>query len=90
MSVSEISLMFQYIACRINTIPYGVKNINTYSETKIQGLRDDSELITFISPADWMMFQAPTGIDFKSIQGTRGSAVKSIMEKLDALEGVMK
>ena len=58
MSVSDISLMFQYIACRINTIPYGVKNINTYSERKIQGLRDDLELITFISPADWMMFQA--------------------------------
>ena len=30
MSVSDISLMFQYIACRINTIPIGVKNINTY------------------------------------------------------------
>ena len=33
-----------------------------------------------------MVFQAPTGIDFKSIQGTRGSAVKSIMDKLDTLE----
>ena len=86
MSVSEIALMFQYIACRINTIPYGVKNINTYSERKIQGLRNDSELITFISPADWMMFQNPKGIDFKSIQGTRGSAIRSTMDKLDTLE----
>ena len=30
MSVSDISLMFQYVACKINTIPYGVKYINTY------------------------------------------------------------
>ena len=86
MSVSDISLMFQYIACRINTIPYGVKNINTYSERKIQGLRDDSELINFISPADWMMFQTPKGIDFTSIQGTRGSAIRSTMDKLETLE----
>ena len=86
MSVSDISLMFQYIACRINTIPYGVKNINTYSERKIQGLRDDSELITFISPADWIMFQTPKGIDFKSIQGTQGSAIRSTMDKLETLE----
>ena len=50
MSVSDLSLMFQYIACKINTIPYGVKNINTYSESKIQDLRQGSELITFISP----------------------------------------
>ena len=27
MSVSDLSLMFQYVACEINTIPYGVKNI---------------------------------------------------------------
>ena len=67
MSVSDISLMFQYVVCKINTVPYGIKNINTYSERKIQELREGSELITFISPADWMMFQAPTGIDFKSI-----------------------
>ena len=68
--MSDISLMFQYAACRINTIPYGVKNINTYSERKIQELREGSELITFKSPADWMMFQTPKGIDFKSIQST--------------------
>ena len=86
MLVSDISLMFQYVACRINTIPYGVKNINTYSESKIQDLRQGSELITFISPADWMMFQAPKGIDFRSIQNTRGTAIQSTVEKLEALE----
>ena len=70
LSVSDMSLMFQYVACRINTIPYGVKNINTYSEEKIQNLREGAELITFISPADWMMFQAPKGLDFTSIKNT--------------------
>ena len=64
MSVSDISVMFQYVACRINTNPYGVKNINIYSERKTQELRDGSELITFISPADWMIFQTPKRIDF--------------------------
>ena len=32
------------------------------------------------------MFQNPKGIDFKSIQSTRGSAIRSTMEKLDTLE----
>ena len=86
MSVSDLSLMFQYIACKINTIPYGVKNINTYSESKIQALRQGSELITFISPADWMMFQAPKGIDFRSIQNTLGTAIKNIVDKLEVLD----
>ena len=44
LSVSELSLMFQYVACTINTIPYGVKNINTYSEEMIQNLREGAEL----------------------------------------------
>ena len=52
MSVSDLSLMFQYIACKINTIPYGIKNINAYIESKIQDLRQGSELITFISPRE--------------------------------------
>ena len=52
MSVSDLSLMFQYVACKINTMPYSIKNINTYSDSKIQKLRQGSELITFISPAD--------------------------------------
>ena len=43
-------------------------------------------MITFISPADWMMFQTPKGIDFKSIQSTRGTAIKSTIEKLETLE----
>ena len=81
MSVSDLSLMFQYVACKINTIPYGVKNINTYSESKIQDLRQGSELIMFISPADWMLFQAPKRIDFRSIQNTRGTAIQSTVEK---------
>ena len=87
MSVSDLSLMFQYVACKINTVPYGIKKINTYSESKIQDPRQESELITFIiSPADWMMFQAPKGIDFRSIQNTRGTAIKSTVEKLEALD----
>ena len=86
MTSSDILLMFQYVACRINTIPYGIKNINTYSERKIQELRQGTELITFISPADWMMFQAPKGKDFTSIQSTRGMAIKSTVEKLETLE----
>ena len=86
LSVSELSLMFQYVACRINTIPYGVKNINTYSEEKIQNLSEGTELITFICPADWMMFQAPKGLDFTSIENTRGQAIKSTIEKLETME----
>ena len=86
LSVSDMSLIFEYNACRINTIPYGVKNINTYSEEKIQNLREGAELITFISPADWMMFQAPKGLDFTSIKNTRGQAIKSTIEKLETME----
>ena len=41
LSVSDMSLMFQYVACRINTIPYGVKNINTYSEKKFRTLEKE-------------------------------------------------
>ena len=58
LAVSEMMLMFQYVACRINTIPYGIKNIHTYSEEKIQNLREGNELIMFICPVDWMLFQA--------------------------------
>ena len=86
MSVSDLSLMFQYIACKINTIPYGVKNINTYSDSKIQELRQGSELITFIGPADWMMLKAPKGIDFRSIQNTLGTAVRNTVDKLEVLD----
>ena len=30
-TVAELMLMFQYIACKINKIPFGIKNIHTYS-----------------------------------------------------------
>ena len=73
LAVAEVILMFQYFACKINNIPYGIKNIHTYSEEKIQNLRQGNELIMFICPADWMLFQAPNGLDFKSIEKTRGS-----------------
>ena len=43
-------------------------------------------MITFISPADWMMFQAPKGLDFTSIKNTRGQAIKSTIEKLETME----
>ena len=64
LAVAEVILMFQYVASKINNIPYGIKNIHTYSEEKIQNLRQGNELIMFICPADWMLFQAPNGLDF--------------------------
>ena len=30
LAVAEVILMFQYAACKINNIPYGIKNIYTY------------------------------------------------------------
>ena len=33
-----------------------------------------------------MMFQTPKGIDFRSIQGTRGTAIRSTIDKLETLE----
>ena len=86
MSITDLSLMYQYIAFQINAVPYGVRNINSYSDTKIQNLRQGQELITFIRPADWMMFQAPKGIDFRSVQNNLGIAVKDTIDKLDVLE----
>ena len=88
--VAEIILMFQYVACRINNIPYGIKNIHTYSEEKIENLRQGDELIMFISPADWMQFQTPNGLDFRSIKNTRGKAISSTMDKLDAMKEFRK
>ena len=29
LSVAEVILMFRYVACKINNIPYGIKNIHT-------------------------------------------------------------
>ena len=85
-SVTELTLMFQYIACKLNKIPFGIRNINTYSEEKIQTLRDSSELIMFICPADWTMFQVPNGLEFTSLKNNRGEAVKSTIEKLEIMK----
>ena len=51
MSVSDISLMFQYVACKINTVPYGIKNINTYSARieKIIESRDDAQRVVVVT-----------------------------------------
>ena len=85
-SVTELTLMFQYVACKLNKIPFGIRNINTYSEEKIQTLRDSSELIMFICPADWTMFQVPNGLEFTSLKNNRGEAVKSTIEKLEIMK----
>ena len=44
----------------------------------------------FISPADWMQFQTPNGLDFRSIENTRGKAISSTMDKLDAMKEFQK
>merc|ERR1711873_353629 len=79
-------LMFQYIASKLNKIPYGIRNINTYSEGKIEEIRNSSELVMFICPADWMMFQVPGGMEFSSLKNNRGEAIKSIIEKLEIMK----
>ena len=84
-SVTELTLMFQYIASKLNRIPYGIRNINTYSEGKIEELRNSSELVMFICPADWMMFQVPGGMEFSSLRNNRGEAIRSIIEKLEIM-----
>ena len=80
-SVTELTLMFQYVASKLNQIPYGIRNINTYSEGRIEEIRNSSELVMFICPADWMMFQVPGGMEFSSLKNNRGEAIKSIIEK---------
>merc|ERR1711872_27543 len=85
-SVTELTLMFQYIASKLNRIPYGIRNINTYSEGKIEEVRNSSELVMFICPADWMMFQVPGGMEFFSLKNNRGEAIKSIIEKLEIMK----
>ena len=37
-----------------------------------------------------MLFQAPNGLDFRSIEKTRGRTIRSTMDKLDALEEFRK
>merc|ERR1712163_95028 len=85
-SVTELTLMFQYIACKLNKIPFGIRNINTYSEEKIEKIRNSSELVMFICPADWTMFQVPGGIEFSSLKNNRGAAIKSTIEKLEIMK----
>merc|ERR1712198_491708 len=85
-SVTELTLMFQYIACKLNKIPFGIRNINTYSEKKIEEIRNSSELVMFICPADWTMFQVSGGIEFSSLKNNRGEAVKSTIEKLEIMK----
>merc|ERR1712198_796982 len=79
-------LMFQYISCKLNKIPFGIRKINTYSDEKIQNLRESSELIMFICPADWTMFQVPNGLEFTSLKNNRGEAVKSTIGKLEVMK----
>ena len=79
-STTELALMFQYIVCKINRIPFGIRHINTYSNEKIQNLRQGTELIPFICPADWTMFQVPNGLDFTSLKNNRGEAIMSTIE----------
>ena len=85
MSVTDISLMFQYVAHRLNSVPYGVRNINSYSSEKMENLRQESELINFIRPADWMMFQAPLGINFRSLRDSSGTPIRDSIDKLETL-----
>merc|ERR1712198_808908 len=81
-----MGLMFQYIASKLNKIPYGIRNINTYSEGRIEEIRNSAELLMFICPADWMMFQVPGGIEFSSLKNSRGEAIKSIIEKFEIMK----
>ena len=85
-STTDVSLMFQYVAFKLNSVPYGVRNINSYSEKKIQELRGKTELISFIRPADWLLFSAPKGIDFTTIKNTLRPPIKSAIDKIMALQ----
>ena len=85
-STTDVSLMFQFVAFTLNSVPYGVRNINSYSEKKIQELRGRPELISFIRPADWLLFSAPKGIDFTTIQNTLRPPIKSAIDKIVALQ----
>merc|ERR1712198_739212 len=64
----------------------GIRNINTYSEGRIEEIRNSSELVMFICPADWMMFQVPGGMEFSSLKNNRGEAIKRIIEKLEIMK----
>ena len=82
MSTTDMSLF------QIKSIPYSIRNINSYSETKMQDLRQAPQLISFIRPADWMLFTSPRGINFRSLQNSLGSSVKTTVDKLNILRDV--
>ena len=87
-STSDMSLMFQFIAFSLNATPYGIRNINSYSEKRMQELRQRPELLSFIRPADWLLFSAPKGIDFRTIQHMLGTSVRSAVDKIIALQNI--
>ena len=53
-------------------------------------MRQSTELITFICPADWTMFQVPNGLDFTSLKNNRGEAIMSTLEKLEVMREFRK
>ena len=79
MSTTDMSLF------QIKSIPYSIRNINSYSETKMQDLRQAPELLSFIRPADWFLFTSPKGINFRSLQNSLGSSVKTTVDKLNII-----
>ena len=54
----------------------------------MQELRQGPELLSFIRPADWLLFSAPKGIDFRTIQNTLRAPVKSAVDKIIALQNI--
>ena len=44
----------------------------------------------FICPADWMLFRTPNVLDFRSIEKTRGKAIRSTMDKVNAMKEFRK
>ena len=64
MNATDMSLVFQYVVFKLNSVPYGLRNIHTYSQAQVQEARSQKELIAFIRAGDWLMFSAPSGLDF--------------------------
>ena len=54
----------------------------------MQDLRQAPELLSFIRPADWLLFTSPKGINFRSLQNSLGSSVKTTVDKLNILRDV--
>ena len=51
----------------------------------MEKLRQESELINFIRPADWMTFAAPKGINFRSLRDSSGAPIRDSIDKLETL-----